>query len=394
MIVLVEFDQFVAGTIRSAVTGEVEQYPGLGELRQAIEANHAIDTVLLGPSVNQEAALDLASAFRTKRPELGVILIRPRLDTVIVTEAIRAGMRDVIGDRDMTQLNAAVKRSQRITQQMQSAVGDAPSAEQRKGHVVTVFSAKGGCGKTTVSTSLAAHLASSGQGTVALVDLDLAFGDVSITMQMEPKHSIADVLTLGDKLDSTALLQLLGHHRSGVHVLAAPPSPEFAEKIDESLVAEVLRTLADHYDYVVIDTPPALDGPTLAAFDASDVVAMLTTLDIPSLKNTKLSLETLKILGYPESRLRLVLNRADAKVGLDPADVGETLGLPIRAMLPSTRDIPASTNRGEVLVAKEPKHPFSVALAGFANQNVVKLAADSEGPVTKRRRKNTLWRKS
>jgi pilus assembly protein CpaE len=393
MIALVEFDQLVAGTIRSAVVGEVVEYDGLGALRQTIDADDRIQTVLLGPSVDQQAALDLASAYRTKRPELGVILIRRRLDTVIVTDAIRAGIRDVVADRDMTQLTKAVQRSQQVTAAMRSA-GQEQEPSANRGRVITVFSAKGGCGKTTVSTNLATLLATRPGATVALVDLDLSFGDVAISMQITPSHSIADAVTMGDQLDATGVLQLLHHHKSGVHVLAAPPSPELAEKIDESLVHDILAVLASSYDYVVVDTPPAMDGPTLTAFDASDIVLLLTTLDIPSLKNTKLSLETLKVLGYPTGRIRLVLNRADSKVGLDPGDIEGTLGLPVVASLPSTRDVPASTNRGEVLAAVQPKHPFALALAGFADTAVVveTPASDPAAPAAKRRR--SLWRKS
>jgi pilus assembly protein CpaE len=290
-----------------------------------------------------------------------------------------------------------VQRSKQITAAMRSAGQDVPDAV-RRGRVVTVFSAKGGCGKTTVSTNLASRLARTG-GTVALVDLDLSFGDVAISMQVTPKHSIADAVSMGDQLDETAVLQLLHHHKCGVHVLAAPPSPELAEKIDEALVQDVLRILASRYDYVVVDTPPAMDGTTLTAFDASDVLLLLTTLDIPSLKNTKLSLETLKVLGFPRERIRLVLNRADSKVGLDAGEIEGTLGLPVAAALPSTRDVPASTNRGEVLDAVTPNHPFAAALAAFVETDVVVERpgdADPTGtnPNAGGKRRRGLWRKS
>lgn len=384
MIALVEFDDLVAGTIRSAVTGEIQQYQDLRELRTGI-ADQPMETVILGPSVDQQAACEFASAFRAKRPEMGVILVRPRLDTVIVTEAIRAGIRDVIADRDMTQLNEAVKRSERVTRELLHNA-DTPAEETQRGRVVTVFSAKGGCGKTTTATNLAAYLASTERGSVALVDLDLSFGDVSIAMLLEPKHSIADAVTMGDQIDSTALLGMLAKHPSGVHVLAAPPTPEIAEKVHESLVSEVLSALALSFDYVVVDTPPAMDGPTLAAFDSSDTIALLTTLDVPSLKNTKLSLETLKALGFDTDRMRLVLNRADAKVGLNPSDVADALGLEVTGHLPSSRDVPASTNQGDVLVQKDPKHPFSLALASFADSQIVTGSSNNEAEADKPRR--------
>ncbi len=391
MIALVEFDQMVAGTIRSAVSGDVVDFKNVGDLRNALTADHRLETVILGPSVDQQAALELAAAFRAKRPALGVILIRPRLDTTIVTEAIRAGVRDVIGDRDMTQLNASVKRSQRISREISAAGAEADADPVRRGRVVTVFSAKGGCGKTTVATSLATYLAVQGRGTVALVDLDLAFGDVCIAMQVTPKHSISDAVSMGDQIDEVGLLQLMEQHHSGVQILASPPTPELAEKVHESVVTEVLDVLASLYDYVIVDSPPAMDGPTLAAFDASDMITLLTTLDIPSLKNTKISLETLRALGFQEERLRLVLNRADSKVGLDPRDVVDALGLDVVGQLPSSRDIPASTNRGDVLVEKEPKHPFSTALASFAETHIV--AGDQPAGAQAAKRRRSLFRR-
>jgi pilus assembly protein CpaE len=388
MIALVEFDELTAGTIRAAISADIQRFPDVAELKPEVMADQRIEAVILGSTVDQKAALELASAIRTKRPEVGVILIRPRLDTTIVTEAIRAGVRDVISDRDMTQLNGAVKRCLAVTREMVQGSG-ALGTDQHRGQVITVFSAKGGCGKTTVSTNLACYLAATAQGTVALVDLDLAFGDVCIAMQVQPRHSIADAVAMGDQIDATGLLSMLEHHKSGVHVLSAPPTPDLAEKVHESVVREVLDVLAAHYDYVVIDTAPAMDGTTLAAFDASDTIVMLTTLDIPSLKNAKISLETMRVLGYPESRMRLVLNRADSQVGLKASDVHDALGLPLVGALPSSREVPASTNNGEVLSSSNPSHPFSIALAEFADHNLIAASADeamSAAASTKRRR--------
>lgn len=383
MIAIVEYDDLVAGTIRAAIGTDVALYRDLAELKTALTADATLDTVILGPSVNQQAACETAAGYRAKRPELGFILVRPRLDTVVVTEAIRAGIRDVVLDRDMTQLNEAVKRSQRLTSEFMSA-NDSVLADLNKGRIITVFSAKGGCGKTTVATNLATYLAESGKGSVALIDLDLAFGDVSIAMQLRPEHSIADAVSMGDTLDAVGLQRMMLQHQSGVQVLAAPPTPDLAEKVHESVIIAAIDALASQFNYVIIDTAPAMDAATLAAFDASDTIVMLTTLDVPSLKNAKLSLETMRVLGFRPEQLRLVLNRADAKVGLNPNDVSDALGLAISGSLPSSRDIPASTNRGEVLVSKEPKHPFSSALAEFAETQLVTTVVATEDTKSRR----------
>ena len=135
-----------------------------------------------------------------------------------------------------------------------------------------------------------------------------------------------------------------------------------------ALVTHILSLLKDMFDYVVVDTPPAFDDQVLAAFDASDVIALIATLDIPALKNLKLTLETLELLDYPRERWNVILNRADSKVGLSISEVEKTLGTPIRAQIPSSRDVPATINRGVPIVLDDPKHPVSLAIRDVAQQ--------------------------
>jgi pilus assembly protein CpaE len=146
----------------------------------------------------------------------------------------------------------------------------------------------------------------------------------------------------------------------------------------------------------VIDTPPALDDNVLAAFDRSDVVGLLATLDIPALKNLKLTLETLDLIGYPRERLRIILNRADSKVGLALSEVEKTLKTPISAQVPSSRDVPASTNRGVAIVMDDPKSPVSIAIQSFVDEYVVVTpSSDDAIPAQMRndRRSGRLWRR-
>ena len=204
-----------------------------------------------------------------------------------------------------------------------------------RGRLITVFSAKGGCGKTTLATNLAAALADRGRREVCLVDLDLAFGDVAIALQLFPAHTIADAVPLADSLDASA--RRLAAHAA----LARPDDPGRADRaghrrVDpgDAGVGACSTLLKEQFDFVVVDTPPAFDDHVLAAFDQSDMVALLATLDIPALKNLKLTLETLDLLNYPRDRWRLVLNRADSKVGLAVSEVEKTLKAPISVQIP------------------------------------------------------------
>jgi pilus assembly protein CpaE len=230
---------------------------------------------------------------------------------------------------------------------------------------------------------MAAALADRGRREVCLVDLDLAFGDVAIALQLFPAHTIADAVPLGDNVDFGAVQALLTPHSPGLTTLVAPVEPGTSEGIPASLVSHLLQVLRDHFDYVIVDTPPAFDDHVLAAFDLSDVVALIATLDIPALKNLKLTLETMDLLNYHRDRWRLVLNRADSKVGLDFREVEKSLKARISAQLPSSRDVPAAINRGVPIVLDDPRHAVSMAIKQFAEQHVATVApAGAGGPAS------------
>jgi pilus assembly protein CpaE len=394
MTTIVDLDPAVAETLGSAL-GDSLVLTSLDAVRRHIDTNLAEDTVVVGPTVDQAAALHLAETMRVQRPSLGIILVRRRLDTSLLTEAIRANVRDVVEERDIAGLAAAVQRSKTIANQLREQVPAGVTADEPtpRGKLITVFSAKGGCGKTTLSTNLAAALADRGRREVVLVDLDLAFGDVAIALQLFPAHTIADAVPLGESLDEAALQALLTPHSPGLTTLVAPVEPGAADAISAELVARIIDRLKDMYDYVVIDTPPAFDDQVLAAFDASDVIALIATLDIPALKNLKLTLETLELLNYPRDRWHVVLNRADSKVGLSIAEVEKTLGTAISAQIPSSRDVPATINRGVPIVLDDPKHPVTIAVQQFAELAVGTADADESIPAELRTDRRTFLRR-
>ncbi len=379
MTAILEFDPNSAETIRAALGPDALVVPGLGALRDHLDVDPFEDCVVLGPSVDQVDAGELADAMRITRPSLGVVLVRHRIDTAVLSDALRSGIREVIQERDLAGLATAVRRIKEISARQRLRVGEGEGEERadRRARIVTVFSAKGGCGKTTLATNLAAALATSNRGSVVLVDLDLSFGDVGIALQLFPTHTLADAIPIGDDLDVPALMSLLTAHRSGLQVLVAPLEPSSAEKITTELVVNVLDLLAQEFDYVIVDTPPALDDDVLAAFDKSDLVAVMATLDIPALKNLKLTLETLELISFPRERLAVVLNRADSKVGLAIGEVEKTLKAPIVAQIPSSRDVPASTNRGVPLATDDPKNPVSLAIRQFMDQVVAPVGEDA-----------------
>ena len=397
MTAIVDFDATGANTLHSALGTDALVLPNLDALRRHIDTHLGEDAIVVGANVDLESALDLAGQLRVTRPSLGVVLVRRRVDTSVLGDALRAGVREVIEERDLAGLNAAVGRVRELARTLRDQVpgGGIPEDDRGHGTVVTVFSAKGGCGKTTLATNLAAALADNGRHEVCLVDLDLSFGDVAIALQLFPSHTIADAVSMGDRLDADAVDSLLTPHSPGLTTLVAPVEPG-ATGISADLVGRILDLLRARFEFVIVDTPPAFDDQVLAAFDRSDLIALIATLDIPALKNLKLTLETLDLLNYPREKWLVLLNRADSKVGLALNEVEKTLKVPISAQIPSSRDVPASINRGTPIVLDDPKHPVTLAIKQFAEQNVVPVRhAESSIPADLRTdRRGFLRRKA
>ena len=232
---------------------------------------------------------------------------------------------------------------------------------------VTVFSAKGGCGKTTLATNLAAVLADGGRRDVCLLDLDLAFGDVAVALHLIPARTIADAVHPSPALDAALIGSLLSVHSPGLKALAAPTRPEIAETIGSELVGNVLRLLRAHVDYVVIDTPPAFDDHVIEALSQSDLVTLVATPRDADLQQLRTTLLTLDLLGHPRERRRAVLNRVRAREGsIRRGQLRAAVPMPISAYIPASREVPASVGRGQPLVLEAPEHPVSRAIRDFA----------------------------
>ena len=375
MTAILDYDPNAAESLRSALGADTVVLPTLDSLRRHLETHLGEDTVVVGASVDIESALGLATDMRIARPSLGVVVVRRRVDTSVLADALRAGVREVCEERDLAGINAAVARVRELAQSLRETVPGTAGPEEELDHgvLVTVFSAKGGCGKTTLSTNLAVALTEGGRHRVCLVDLDLSFGDVAIALQLFPAHTIADAVSLGEGLDVAAVESLLTPHNNipGLSTLVAPLDPGSNRGISAELVRQILTILRQEFDYIVVDTPPAFDEQVLEALDQSDLIALIATLDIPALKNLKLTLETLEEINFPREKWAVVLNRSDSKVGLALNEVEKTLRVPISIQIPSSRDVPAAINRGVPIIYDNPKHPVSVAIRQFAEKHVL-----------------------
>jgi pilus assembly protein CpaE len=380
---------WLAGTL-SGLTDRVVRAAGPDEAMAALAAEgQAVLGAIVGPTLTDPEALGLAGRLQQGAPDVSVLLVRRYESGELLREALRVGVKDVLpSSSDEATMRAGAARALEIARALRGRLtGGAPkeAGEQRPpGKVVTVFSSKGGCGKTFLATNLAVALASGGTE-VALVDLDLHFGDVAIMLQLFPSHTIHDAAQTS-QLDPLSLKSFLTHHESGIWALVAPTEPTVADTIGAGAVATILKLLRDAFAYVVIDTPAAFSEPVLAAFDESDLIVMLATLDVPSVKNLKLTLQTMELLHYPRNRIRTVINRADSKVGLRLPDVEKLLGSRVDVTIPSSRAVPLSVNKGHPILLEEPKAAVSQAVRRVAGH-----LAESGKPPSRPKQRRSLF---
>jgi pilus assembly protein CpaE len=265
-----------------------------------------------------------------------------------VRRAFEAGADDILtlpatADDVSFTLQKAVARKQGVG----SATGVALSP------MIVVLGPKGGTGKTVTTSNLAVSLAEAGHK-VAIVDLDLQFGDVGLSLGLAPDKTIYDLVKAGGAMDVDKLDAYLATHSSGVRVLMAPTRPDHAGVIHTEFLREVYATLRSSFDYVIVDTPPGFTPEVIASIDSSSNVCMVGMLDSLSLKNTKLGLDTLELMGYSNERTKIVLNRADSRVGITQDDVLAVVGRVPDVLVPSDRDIPRSINEGlPIVMAKD-----------------------------------------
>jgi pilus assembly protein CpaE len=255
--------------------------------------------------------------------------------------------------------------------------------------VIVAFSTKGGVGKSMVATNLSTGLAMRGRPTV-VVDCDLQFGDDAVLLGIPPQHTTVDAAGAIEHADLAMMADLLAVHQpTGLHVLPAPIEPSAADTITPEAMLKIVAMLQEMHEFVVIDMPPHFDDLVLAMIEHADDVLLVASMDIPSIKNLKVGLQTLNLLSLAGDKLKLVLNRANARVNLEVSDVERAVGLPVSFRVPSDIAVPQSVNRGTPVILDRPKSQAAMALAEIADHFVRLADVDAtDAPDTPRRR----WR--
>ena len=333
----------------------------------------AADMLLVACAGYSDRALLLLDAVSRQNPDLTVVVLGHGSPNGFLRSAFEAGADDIV-------MLPATREQVRF--EIHKLLARKQGGEQSGGgsdhsRLVCILGPKGGTGKTLTSSNLSVALAQRGES-VALVDLDLQFGDVALCLGLPPEKTVYDLAQSPGALDYDKLDAFLATHSSGVRTLIAPRRPDQASAVGAELLREVYSILRNHFDWVVIDTPPGFTAEVITSIDSSTDVVMVGMLDSLSLKNTKLGLETLELMKYDPDHIYLLLNRAHSRVGISQSDVEAVLGRTPDVFIPSDREIPRTVNEGIPIVVARPQSEPAEAFARLANLIAGSVAAGQE----------------
>ena len=318
------------------------------------------DIVAVACAGYSDRALFFIDGAIKQRPERPVVVLSQASPNGFMSRVFEAGADDILTlPREPEEVLFALQKAVARRQGTAAATGVALAP------MICVLGPKGGTGKTLTACNLAVSLASGGHK-VAVVDLDLQFGDVGLALGLAPDKTMHDLAKAGGSLDAEKLDGYLAVHSSGAKVLMAPTRPDQAGVVTTEFLRDLYVVLRSLNDYVIVDTPPGFTPEVISSIDSSSHVCMVGMLDSLSLKNTKLGFETLELMGYQPERTRLVLNRADSRVGITSDDVVAIVGRPPDVLVPSDREIPRSINEGAPIVVSRSRSDAAKAFRALA----------------------------
>jgi pilus assembly protein CpaE len=349
-------EQALEGDASLEVAGYAEH---LDDWRQFLEQPG--DVVIVGCYGHDDGVAAMVDHAVKHRPDRPVVVMSEASPNGFLRQAFEAGADDVI-TLPQSPEQVAFTLQKVIARRKGLAMPGKAAAP-----IIAVLGPKGGTGKTLVATNLAVALAQR-DANVVLVDLDLQFGDIGLALGLSPERTMYDLMKAGPPFDHEKLDRHLIRHSSGVKVLIAPTRPDQASAVSIDFLRDIYASLRTMCDAVIVDTPPGFTPEVIATIDVSGEVCMVGMLDSLSLKNTKLGLETLDLMGYDTDRVSLVLNRADSRVGITPDDVSTIVGRKPDVFIPSDREIPRSINEGTPIVATKQSSGAAKAFRTLADR--------------------------
>lgn len=369
---------------------EVVGEAGNGEEALELAKQLKPDVVLMDINMPVMDGIQATERMSVELPQIAIIILSVQGEGEYLRKAMAAGARDYLtkppsSDELLQTIQRVYELEKKRHQTLSFSVDALP--QKKPGKIISIFSTKGGVGKSLITVNLAVAMKQLSGKKIAIVDLDLQFGDVTMLMDLLPRRTISDLAAEPDQLDSATIDSYMIEHSSGVKVLPAPLRPELAEAIHGKHIEHVLRVLKDEYDYILIDTDQSFDDITLTALDISDIILIITTLDVLTIKNVKLGLEAMASLHYESSKIKLILNRSTSEMGLSINDLQNSLKYPVSNSLPSDGKVAVmSCNKGIPFVISDPKAPITEAIQDLARE-LMELP-----PVKKDKPAQSTWR--
>ncbi len=346
----------------------------LGSVGELLENDGPFDVLVAGPSLGTRSGLQRLGLIREELPGMSVVLAFSRRPDGSLREIVRAGAIDLlqlpVDDKELIDsLDRAIELAQSAAtviapETPAPAAAPAPAAPgvRAPGRVFTISSATGGCGKTFFATNIAYFLVRYTGKRACIIDLDLQFGEVVTALRLRPKYTIFDALQREDTDEDDLRAHIEEYtvaHETGVHVLAAPREPSEADRITPPDVTRIIEAVRKQFDFVVVDTPPQLNESVLAAFDLSDMLYVMATLDLPSVRNMSVFLSTLDRLKISTENVKLILNKAESDVGIDIEQVTKLFPQGFQSVLPYAKEVSRSINLGMPVMAASPQAEIS-----------------------------------
>jgi pilus assembly protein CpaE len=327
---------------------EIAGEAGNGEEAVFIAREVRPDVILMDINMPVMDGIRATEEITMSVPESTVVIMSVQGEQEYIKKAMAAGARDYL-NKPFTgdELSHAILKAWEMEARRRERTGGPKSPEEVKSKIITVFSTKGGVGKTTIASNLAVGIARSTKKKVALIDLDLQFGDIAIMLNVSVKSTISDMIREINQLDRDLADEYMAMHFSGVKVLPAPVKPEYAEYITASHIEKIINVLKESYHYIIIDTSASFNETVLASLDVSDRILFVSTLDLPTIKNVKSGLDIMESLHYPKGKVSIILNRASEQFGIRYRDFENTLKHPIWAYIPEdSQTVVTSANKG------------------------------------------------